>query len=116
MAFAGFVCGEFCFLRVVGLAIHRVVVGCGGACLGLGDLDLEGEGCGRQLAGGFVVGVWCAVGSIGVFQVCEFFRGEFEGGAGGGGLGTGVDDAEYPFAGGGEFLYFSGDKLLGLGS
>ena len=116
MAFAGFVCGEFCFLRVVGLAIHRVVVGCGGACLGLGDLDLEGEGCGRQLAGGFVVGVWCAVGSIGVFQVCEFFRGEFEGGAGGGGLGTGVDDAEYPFAGGGEFLYFSGDQLPGLGS
>ena len=115
MAVAGFVCGEFCFLRVVGLEVHGVVAGGGGVGLGLGDLDCEGEGGGRKLAGGFAVGVCGSTGGVGVFQVCEFFRGEFEGGAGGGGLGTGVDDAEYPFAGRGEFLHFSGDQLSGLG-
>ena len=36
MAVAGVVCGEFCFLRVLGLEVHGFAAGGGGARLGVG--------------------------------------------------------------------------------
>ena len=106
VAAAGFVCGEFCFLRVVGLAVYWAAVG--GGCDGLvfWDWDCKGKSAWWELACGFAVGVCGAVGGAGLFQICEFFCGEFEDGLGLCGMRTWVDDAEYPLAGMGKFLHF----------
>ena len=60
------------------------------------------------------MGMRGATGGAGVFQVCEFFFGEFAERSFGGGLGAGVDDTEHHLAGGGEFLHFPSDQLSGF--
>ncbi len=99
----------------MGLEIHRAVVGRGGFGVRLGHLDCPRAGASWRGEEDFALGLCGATGGLGLFQIREFFRGKFAGGFDGGGVGTGVDDAEYSAAGGGEFLHFSGDQLSGVG-